>query len=74
MASWYQTYDGTCAHRDLPKGTRVRVVDLSNGKSVSCRVADRGPYLDGRVVDLDLELFEQLADPAHGVIRVRIQW
>lgn len=73
-ASWYQTYDGTCAHRSLAKGTTVRVVNVLNGKVAKCRVADRGPYLDGRIIDLDLEIFEQLADSWRGVIEVRISW
>ncbi len=74
LASWYQIYDGTCAHKTLPKGTLVRVVNVANKKELVCRVADRGPYLDGRIIDLDLEGFKQLADRSEGVIEVRINW
>lgn len=73
-ASWYQTTDGTCAHRTLPFGTIVKVTNLANGRTVSCRVADRGPYVEGRVIDLDREGFEQLASASTGVIDVRIEW
>ncbi|MBW3669484.1 MAG: septal ring lytic transglycosylase RlpA family protein [Actinobacteria bacterium] len=73
-ASWYQTTDGTCAHRTLPFGTIVKVTNLANGRAVSCRVADRGPYVAGRIIDLDREGFEQLASASTGVIDVRIEW
>lgn len=73
-ASWYDTYDGTCAHRTLPRGTMVRVTNLANGRQVACRVADRGPFVAGRIIDLDRGLFEQLARTSQGVIDVRIEW
>lgn len=73
-ASWYSTESMTCAHRSLPFGTRVRVVNVANGASVVCRVADRGPFIEGRVIDLARDAFAQLADPSTGVIDVRISW
>jgi rare lipoprotein A len=42
----------TAAHRTLPCGTRVRVTNESNGQSVTVTVNDRGPFVDGRVIDL----------------------
>ena len=42
----------TAAHRTLPCGTRVRVTNKSNGQSVTVTVNDRGPFVDGRVIDL----------------------
>jgi rare lipoprotein A len=42
----------TAAHKTLPFGTRVRVTNLKNGKSVIVRINDRGPYAAGRVIDL----------------------
>jgi rare lipoprotein A len=42
----------TAAHKSLPFGTRVRVTNLSNGRSVVVRITDRGPYRAGRIVDL----------------------
>lgn len=73
-ASWYQAPAGTCAHRTLPMGTIVKVVNLANGASVSCRVADRGPYVDGRIIDLDREDFDRISSASTGVIDVRIEW
>jgi rare lipoprotein A len=66
-ASWYgphfegkptangETFDSTqmtCAHRDLPLGSWLKVTNLHNHKSVIVRVNDRGPMVDGRIVDL----------------------
>lgn len=73
-ASWYQAPSGTCAHRTLPMGTIVKVVNLANGASTTCRVADRGPYVDGRIIDLDREDFDRISTASTGVIDVRIEW
>lgn len=73
-ASWYQIDNGTCAHKALPKGTMVRVVNAENKREIVCRVADRGPFLDGRIIDLDLDDFKRLASRTEGVIEVRINW
>ncbi|MDQ3680092.1 MAG: septal ring lytic transglycosylase RlpA family protein [Actinomycetota bacterium] len=74
QASWYRIDDGTCAHVSLPMGTMVRVVNLANRKEVVCRVADRGPFLDGRIIDLDVDDFQRIASRAEGLIEVRINW
>jgi rare lipoprotein A len=42
----------TAAHRSLPFGTRVRVTNLKNGRSVQVRVNDRGPFIRGRIIDV----------------------
>jgi rare lipoprotein A len=42
----------TAAHRTLPFGTRVRVTNTSNGRSVVVRINDRGPFVKGRIIDL----------------------
>ncbi|MGH9187875.1 MAG: septal ring lytic transglycosylase RlpA family protein [Acidimicrobiales bacterium] len=73
-ASWYRYIDGTCAHKTLPKGTLVTVTNLATGASTSCTVADRGPYVEGRVIDLDDGVFDDLAPLSAGVIDVRITW
>jgi rare lipoprotein A len=52
----------------------VTVTNLANGASTTCTVNDRGPYGPGRIIDLDREVFAQLADPAVGVIDVVITW
>ena len=46
--------DYTCAHKSLPFGTKLKVVRKDNGKSVVVRVNDRGPYVDGRILDLSV--------------------
>ena len=42
----------TAAHRTLPFGTKVKVTNLTTGKSVIVRINDRGPYIKGRIIDL----------------------
>ena len=44
----------TAAHRSLPFGTKVRVTNLDNGRSVVVRINDRGPFVEGRIIDLSL--------------------
>lgn len=74
-ASWYVAgAPGNCAHRTLPKGLVVRVTNVANGRSVTCRINDRGPYIDGRVIDLSKPDFEQLAGAGVGLIDVLLQW
>ena len=75
IASWYEAApSGTCAHRSLPKGTRVDVTNLGNGKRTSCVVADRGPYVDGYIIDLSKSNFTDLAPLDDGIIKVTITW
>src|SRR5690349_24775528 len=50
----YRGEDLTCAHRTLPFGTKLRVTELTSGRSVVCRVNDRGPFVNGRIVDVSL--------------------
>ena len=64
----------TCAHKSLPKGTALKVTNLANGKVTSCVVNDRGPYVEGRIVDLSREAFAEIAAVSDGVIRVSIEW
>lgn len=74
QASWYDHDPGTCAHRTLPFGTVVTVTNRANGASTTCRVADRGPFVEGRVIDLERGVFSEIANPSEGVIDVRIEW
>jgi rare lipoprotein A len=48
----FNSYDMTAAHRSLPFGTRLRVVNETNGRSVVVRVNDRGPFAHRRIIDL----------------------
>ncbi|HWV58556.1 MAG TPA: septal ring lytic transglycosylase RlpA family protein [Longimicrobiales bacterium] len=63
----------TAAHRTLPLGTRVRVTNLSNGRSVVVRVNDRGPFVSGRIIDLSRAAAEELGFIRKGHTRVRIE-
>jgi rare lipoprotein A len=63
-----------CAHKTLPMGTVVTVTNVDNGKSTTCRVGDRGPYVEGRIIDLSPEAFSQLAPLSEGVINVKLTW
>lgn len=62
----------TCAHRTLPFGTYLRVTNKSNGRSVIVRVNDRGPFVDGRIVDLSKAAAEQLGMLRKGIVRVDV--
>lgn len=87
-ASWYgpgfdgkQTASGekfdeddlTAAHRSLPFGTKVRVTNMANGKSVVVEINDRGPFKQGRVIDLSKKAFGKIAERDLGVVSVRIE-
>lgn len=63
----------TCAHNSLPFGTMVKVTRLDNKKSVTVRVNDRGPFLDGYVVDLSRKAAESIGLIRDGVTRVKVQ-
>ena len=73
-ASYFTAAAGTCAHRSAPLGTVIRVINVSTGKSTTCRVTDRGPFRDGRVIDLSRATFGEIAPTAAGVIQVRLEW
>ena len=73
-ASWYGAPAGTCAHPWLAIGTLVTVTNLATGRSTTCRVADRGPFAGGRVIDLSKASFAQIASLSSGVIDVRLTW
>ncbi|MEE4278821.1 MAG: septal ring lytic transglycosylase RlpA family protein [Halieaceae bacterium] len=63
----------TAAHRKLPFGTRLRVTNTDSGESVVVRVNDRGPFIDGRIIDLSRSAFAAIADTDLGVIHVTIE-
>ncbi len=62
----------TAAHLKLPFGTRVNVTNIANNKSVVVRINDRGPYIQGRIIDLSKAMFEKIADSSAGVIDVSV--
>ncbi|WP_256930809.1 septal ring lytic transglycosylase RlpA family protein [Pseudomonas sp. ABC1] len=63
----------TAAHRTLPFGTQVRVTNLDNGREVTVRVNDRGPFKRGRIIDLSRAAAQRLDMLRSGVAPVRIQ-
>ena len=74
VASWYDAYGLTAAHKTLPKGTVVKVTNLENGKSVNVVIRDRGPYVKGRIIDLSDNAFSRIAPLGKGVVRVKITY
>lgn len=66
-------YSLTAAHRTLPFGSRVRVTNLVNRRSVIVRINDRGPYHGSRIIDLSKSAFDRIAVKDKGVIKVRLE-
>ena len=62
----------TAAHRTLPIGTRVRVTNLANGRSVVVTITDRGPFRDDRVIDVSRRAARKLGFERAGTTRVRL--
>jgi rare lipoprotein A len=62
----------TAAHRTLPFGTRVRVTELTSGRSVTVRINDRGPFIAGRIVDVSKSAAEELGMVGRGIARVKL--
>lgn len=63
----------TAAHKSLPFGSKVRVTNLRNGKSVVVLINDRGPYHRGRIIDLNRFAAQRIGLTASGVAKVRIE-
>ena len=62
----------TAAHRTLPFGTRVRVTNLANGRQITVRINDRGPFRRGRILDLSYAAARKLGIVGRGVAKVRV--
>ncbi len=69
----YDMYKFTAAHRTLPFDTMVRVTNLSNGKSTTVRITDRGPFVANRIIDLSLAAAREIESVGPGVVPVRIE-
>ena len=63
-------HKNTLAHRTLPLGTKVRLINLNNGKSAEGVVNDRGPYIKGRDVDVSYAIAEQLGFVKKGIMKL----
>lgn len=72
-ASFYDVGGLTAAHRTLPKGSLVRVVNPANDRSVLVRINDRGPFVPGRCLDLSRTAMRALDGVSAGVIPVRYE-
>lgn len=67
----FNTHAMTAAHRTLPFGTRVTVTNQRNGRSVSVRISDRGPFIRGRIVDLSFAAASAIGCPGICPVTVR---
>ncbi len=73
QASYYRApREMTCAHRSLPFGTRLLVTNLRNNRTAVLTVADRGPFIRGRIVDVSFGAANALGFRSAGVVPVRI--
>jgi rare lipoprotein A len=63
----------TAAHRSLPMGTKIRVTNQANGRSVVVRINDRGPFARGRIIDVSLAAAREIAMIRSGTARVRLE-
>ena len=68
----FNTHAMTAAHPTLPFGTRLRVTNVTNGRSVVVRINDRGPFVPGRVVDLSEFGRESLGMVERGIVKVKL--
>ena len=74
IASYYPHYNGLiAAHKTLPMGTRVKVVNLDNGRSAVLKIVDRGPFIRGRVIDVSPVAASVLGFREAGLAHVRIE-
>ncbi len=69
----FDMYKLTAAHRSLPFGSQVKVTNLSNQRSVIVRINDRGPYYQGRIIDLSLAAAERLEMVKSGITKVKLE-
>jgi len=89
LASWYgageqshhtangeifDQYGLTAAHKTLPLPSIVEVTNLANGRRIQVRLNDRGPFVDGRLIDLSLGAAEELGFDRQGLARVRVRY
>lgn len=76
VATWYQNpyHPGLiAAHKSLPFGTRVKVTNLDNGRTLVVVIVDRGPFAKGRIIDVSPVAATQLGFLRAGIAHVRIE-
>jgi rare lipoprotein A len=69
----FDMYELSAAHRTLPFGTRLRVTNLDNGRSVQVTVTDRGPFVKNRLIDLSYAAARAIGMVAAGVAPVQLE-
>jgi rare lipoprotein A len=69
----YNMYAMTAAHKILPMNTRIRVVNLENGKSAILRINDRGPFVGDRILDCSYKSAQALGFADKGLARIRLE-
>jgi len=67
-------HDFTCAHRTYPFGTKLKITNIANGKTVECVVNDRGPTSKKRDIDLSYAAAKKIGLTGKGTARVRIEY
>jgi len=63
----------TAAHKTLPLGTKAKVTNVKNGKSVEVEINDRGPYAEGRIIDLSQAAAAAIGIVDRGVATVQVE-
>jgi len=64
----------TAAHKTLPFGTKVKVINLSNHQKVKVRITDRGPFVEGRIIDLSKKAAKKIDMVRAGVAQVELKY
>ncbi len=71
--SIYNMYQFTAAHKTLPFGSVVKVTNLKNGNACIVKITDRGPFIDGRIIDLSMVAAEEIGMLNSGISKVKIE-
>jgi rare lipoprotein A len=70
----FRQHKKTAAHKTLPFGTKVKVTNLENGRTVKVRINDRGPFVAGRIIDLSKKAARKIGMVDAGVSNVEIKY
>ena len=68
----FNMYKVSAAHKTYPLGTKVKVTNMENGKSIKLTINDRGPYVKGRIIDLSYKAARKIGFVNQGTTKVRI--
>ena len=69
----FNMYAMTCAHKEYPFGTRLKVTNMENNRSAECVVNDRGPFVEGRDIDLSYAVAKEIGVIGPGISRVMLE-